>query len=70
MTSAESGFVVFRGPVDHSPGDRRVFAPGVAAWTRVEATLRGACRTVVALPDRGARPAADLPPEFFRFPPF
>jgi len=61
MTSAESGFAAFRGPVK-----RKVYAPGLAPWVHVDGTLR---RRLISLPDQGAA-AKPLPPEFFRFPHF
>ena len=66
MTPTGSSFVAFRGPVE-----REVFAPGYVLWTRAGGALRRLVRTVLMLPDRGAdaRPD-DVPPEFFRFPPF
>jgi hypothetical protein len=63
MTPTQSGFAAFRGPAD-----RTVFEPGFVLWTRVGNALRRLVKTVLMLPDRGAR-AEKLPPEFFRFPP-
>jgi hypothetical protein len=62
MTSAESGFAAFLGPVK-----REVYAPGLAPWVHVDGTLRRAWRRLISLPDQGAA-AKPLPPEFFRFP--
>jgi hypothetical protein len=63
MSSAESGFAAFRGPVD-----RRVFAPGFVLWTWLGGVLPHIWRAVVTLPDN--RAAGELPREFYRFPPF
>lgn len=66
MTVAESGFGAFRGVVD-----RKVFAPGFDLWLRLGTPFRLLVRMVIALPDRGADATPDdVPPEFFRFPPF
>ena len=66
MASTESGFAAFRGPVE-----REVFAPGFGLWLRVSKALRGLWLAAIRLPDRGLAPRnEELPPEFFRFPPF
>ena len=66
MTPTLGGFAAFRQPVD-----REVFAPGFGLWERFSTPLRRVWRVVIRLPDRGrdARPD-DMPPEYFRFPPF
>ncbi|HVH79501.1 MAG TPA: hypothetical protein VM782_08945 [Stellaceae bacterium] len=66
MTPLSPGFAAFRAPVD-----RTVFEPGFRLWLRVSRPLDRFWRTVLRLPER--RPDAandDLPPEYFRFPPF
>ena len=66
MTSTEPSFAAFRGPVD-----RKVFEPGFREWQRIGAALRWLWQAVVTLPDRGRDATADdVPPEYFRFPPF
>ena len=66
MTAIRPSFAAFRGSVD-----REVFEPGFREWQQVGAALSRFWRAVVTLPDRGrdARPD-DVPPEYFRFPPF
>jgi hypothetical protein len=66
VTPTLDGFTAFRKPVD-----REVFAPGFDLWQRLSTVLRRICRAAILLPDRGrnARPD-DVPPEYFRFPPF
>ena len=64
MRTAGQDFAAFRQPVD-----RKVFAPGFVLWTRAGAVLRQLLRLVVNLPDRGEA-AEELPPEFFRNPPY
>jgi hypothetical protein len=66
VTPTLGGFAAFRKPVD-----REVFAPGFALWQRLGGPLRRVWLAAIRLPDRGraARPD-DVPPEYFRFPPF
>ena len=66
MTLMLGGFTAFRVPVD-----RKVFAPGFDLWQRGSRMLRRLRRAAMTLPDRDrdTRPN-DVPPEFFRFPPF
>jgi hypothetical protein len=66
VTPMQPSFAAFRGPVD-----RKVFAPGFVLWTRAGSALRRIVRTVLMLPDRGRDATPDdVPPEYFRFPPF
>jgi len=45
--------------------------PGARARDEIFKVLRRLWREILALPDRGAVAiAADVPPEFYRFPPF
>ena len=66
MTPTGSGFAAFRGPVE-----REVFEPGFGLWLRLSGALRRLWFAAIASPDRGAgaRPE-DVPPEYFRIPPF
>jgi len=66
VASTEPSFAAFRGPVE-----REVFEPGFGLWLRLSGPLSRLWRAAIALPDRGsdARPD-DVPPEYFRFPPF
>jgi hypothetical protein len=66
MITTRPSFAAFRGPVD-----REVFEFGVNPWRQASLALRRLWRAVVALPDRGdAATPDDVPPEYFRFPPF
>ena len=66
MTPTPGGFAAFRVPVD-----RAVFAPGFDLWQRLSDALRRVSRTLMRLPDRGRKAQPDeLPPEYFRLPPF
>jgi hypothetical protein len=66
VTTMQPSFAAFRIPVD-----RKVFAPGFVTWLRIGRPFRRLWLTAVRLPDRGgAEPPDDLPPEFFRYPPF
>ena len=66
MTAIRPSFMAFRGPVD-----REVFEPGFKEWRQIGAGLRWLLQAVVTLPDRGRDATAqDVPPEYFRFPPF
>jgi len=66
VTSTEDGFAAFRAPVD-----RTVFEPGFRLWKRVGEPLNRFWRAVLRVPDRGPDAASDeLPPEYFRYPPF
>ena len=66
MTSTEPSFAAFRGPVE-----REVFEPGFGLWQRLEVPFQRLWRAVINLPDRGADAGPDdVPPEFYRFPPF
>ena len=66
VTTTRPGFVAFRESVD-----REVFEPGFALWERAAGPLRRVWRALIRLPDRGrgARPD-EVPPEYYRFPPF
>lgn len=66
MTPTTSRFAGFRGPVE-----REVFEPGFGLWLRLSGPLNRLWRVAIRLSDRGAdaRPD-DVPPEYFRFPPF
>lgn len=66
MTPTLGGFSAFRKPVE-----REAFAPGFDLWRQLSRPLRRTVRTLIRLPDRGgdARPD-DVPPEYFRFPPY
>ncbi|HEV2185779.1 MAG TPA: hypothetical protein VGR70_01130 [Stellaceae bacterium] len=66
MTSIQPSFAAFRGPVE-----REVFEPGFGLWQRLSGPLSRLWLAAITLPDRGAgsRPD-DVPPEFYRFPPF
>jgi hypothetical protein len=65
VISTLDGFAAFREPVD-----REVFAPGFDLWQRASRALRRIGRAAILLPDRGAARPDDLPPEYFRFPPY
>jgi hypothetical protein len=66
MTAALPSFAAFRGPVD-----RAALEPGFSEWRRAGALLRRLLRNLVTLPDRGGNATVEnLPPEYFRFPPF
>jgi hypothetical protein len=66
VTPTLGGFAAFREPVD-----REVFAPGFDLWQQLSGTLRRVRWVVMRLPDRGRKARPDeLPPEYFRFPPF
>jgi hypothetical protein len=66
VTPTKPSFAAFREPVE-----REVFEPGFGLWLRLSGALRRLWRAAITLPDRGAdaRPD-DVPPEYFRFPPF
>jgi len=66
VTPTESSFAAFRGPVE-----REVFEPGFGLWLQLSRALRRLWLAAIMSPDRGAdaRPD-DVPPEYFRFPPF
>jgi hypothetical protein len=64
VTPIGRSFATFRVPVD-----RAVFEPGSDLLRPISEALRRLWLTVVTLPDRG-RAAPELPPEYFRFPPF
>jgi hypothetical protein len=66
MIPIQASFAAFRGPVD-----RTVYEPGFTLWRRTTRALRRIVQAIVTLPDRGgtAMPS-DVPPEYFRFPPF
>jgi hypothetical protein len=66
MITTRPSFAAVRGPVD-----REVFEFGFNQWRQAGLALRRLWQAVVALPDRGhAATAGDVPPEYFRFPPF
>ena len=66
MTPTRPSFAAFRGQVD-----REVFEPGFELWQRLSGPLRRLWLAVITLPDRGRDASPDdVPPEFFRFPPF
>ena len=66
MTPTEASFAAFRGSVE-----REVFEPGFGLWLRLSDPLSRLWRAVVTLPDRGGDATPDdVPPEYFRFPPF
>jgi len=66
MMAALPSFSAFRGSVD-----RKVFEPGFGEWRQASAALHRLWQAIVTLPDRGRDAAAnDMPPEYFRFPPF
>jgi hypothetical protein len=66
VTPTLRGFAAFRKPVEGE-----VFAPGFDLWQRVAAPLRRLWLTAITLPDRGRDAGPDdVPPEYFRFPPF
>jgi hypothetical protein len=66
VTPTTPSFAAFRGPVE-----REVFEPGLGLWLRLGGTLSRLWLAAIALPDRGPAAAPDeLPPEFYRFPPF
>jgi hypothetical protein len=66
LTPIRLSFVTGRGSTDAG-----FFAPGSALRQQICATLHRLWLALIALPDRGQNAsAADLPAEFFRFPPF
>jgi len=64
VISIQPSFSAFREAVD-----REVFEPGSGLLRPMSEALRRLWLKFVAIPDHG-RSAPELPPEYFRFPPF
>ena len=64
MTPMHLSFAAFRVAVD-----REVFEPGSGLLRRISEASHRLWLMGATLPDRG-RSAPELPPEYFRFPPF